>query len=189
MQSKKVIIITAPSGAGKTTVVNHLLGQFPLLAFSVSATTRKKRLKESEGREYYFMPEHEFKQKIANNEFAEWEEVYPGIFYGTLKNEIERLWNEGKIIVFDVDVKGALNLKDQFANNSLSVYIKPPSAEVVAERLKKRGTENDESLLTRVGRIKMETQFENKFDKIILNSKLDTALEEACKTVRDFIEV
>ena len=135
--SGKLIIVTAPSGAGKTTVVKHLLNTIPSLAFSVSATTRNKRENEVDGKDYYFLSNDAFKSKIASNEFVEWEEVYPGKFYGTLEGELSRLWKDGKNIIFDVDVKGALSLKNKYPEKTLSIFIQPPSLEILIERLKK----------------------------------------------------
>ncbi len=182
----KLVIITAPSGGGKTTIVNHLLQSVPDLAFSVSATTRYKRENEIEGKDYYFLTVDQFLKKINSNEFVEWEEVYPGKYYGTLKSELERLWLAGKNIIFDVDVKGAVNLKDQFPATTISIFIKPPSLEVLIERLKKRATETVASLQTRIDRVKYELTFEDKFDHVIVNDKLDSSLSKAYNLVHNF---
>lgn len=187
MQNGKLIIITAPSGAGKTTIVKYLLEQIPTLAFSVSATTRSIRPNETDGIDYYFMTAETFKNKIDNHEFVEWEEVYPGRFYGTLKVEVKRLWDAGKQIIFDVDVKGAMHLQNKFPERTLSIFIKPPSIEVLIERLQKRKTETAQTLETRVERFKLELAYENKFDKVIINDVLASAQTEALQAVKEFI--
>ena len=186
-KTKKVIIFSAPSGSGKTTVVRHLLTKFPQLKFSVSSTSRKKRETEVEGEDYYFLTLDEFKHKLANDEFIEYEEVYEGRFYGTLKKEAERIWNEGKIIVFDVDVKGGLRLKETYKNQALSVFIMPSSLEELRRRLIARGTESLEDIEKRVQRADEELSYANKFDKIILNDKLHEALANAETVVNDWI--
>lgn len=183
----KLIIVTAPSGAGKTTIVRHLLATEPNLAFSVSATTRPRRDYEVDGRDYYFIPLEIFHQKVAENAFVEWEEVYPGKCYGTLKSEVERMWADGKDIIFDVDVKGALNLKQQYPDRTLSVFIRPPSVEALAERLLKRGTETPETLNTRLERVRYELTFADRFDAVVVNDVLETALEEASRLVHNFL--
>jgi len=183
----KLIIVTAPSGAGKTTIVRHLLATEPNLAFSVSATTRPRRDYEVDGRDYYFIPLETFHQKVAENAFVEWEEVYPGKCYGTLKSEVERMWADGKDIIFDVDVKGALNLKQQYPDRTLSVFIRPPSVEALAERLLKRGTETPETLNTRLERVRYELTFADRFDAVVVNDVLETALEEASRLVHNFL--
>jgi guanylate kinase len=175
----KVIIITAPSGAGKTTVVKHLLKTFPELAFSVSATTRNIRAGETDGKDYYFLSETDFKNKIATNEFLEWEEVYAGRFYGTLLSEVERLNNEGKTVVFDVDVKGALNIKNKFGKKALAVFVKAPTFEILVERLKSRSTETEAELQKRIERMQYELTFENQFDTTLINDKLEETLKRA----------
>lgn len=187
MHNGKLIIITAPSGAGKTTIVKYLLEQIPTLAFSVSATTRPIRPNETDGVDYYFLSTEEFKNKIENHEFVEWEEVYPGRFYGTLKTEVKRLWDAGKQIIFDVDVKGALHLQNKFPGRTLAIFIKPPSVEVLIERLRNRKTETAETLETRVERFRLELAYEDKFDNVIINDRLETALSEALEAVTAFI--
>lgn len=184
----KLIIITAPSGAGKTTIVKHLLGHFPQLAFSVSATTRARRDYELDGRDYYFITPEEFRERIANDEFAEWQEVYTNQFYGTLKKELERLWSQGHDIVFDIDVKGALNLKQAYPDRSLAIFIQPPSHEILVERLKRRRTESEESLKKRIAKVDEELSYANKFDLAIVNDVLDNALETAENAVSNFIK-
>jgi guanylate kinase len=176
----KALIFSAPSGSGKTTIVKHLLKTNPDLGFSISASTRDKRGRtEQHGKDYYFLAPEEFKKKIDNNEFIEWEEVYEGNFYGTLKSEIERIWKEGKNVIFDVDVKGGLSLKQYFGNKALSVFVKVPSFEVLKERLKDRGTESEESLSRRLFKAKFEMTFEDKFDVVLVNENLDQSLAKA----------
>ena len=185
--SGKLIIVTAPSGAGKTTVVKHLLNTIPSLAFSVSATTRNKRENEVDGKDYYFLSNDAFKSKIASNEFVEWEEVYPGKFYGTLEGELSRLWKDGKNIIFDVDVKGALSLKNKYPEKTLSIFIQPPSLEILIERLKKRATETPETLKTRIDSATLELSFHDRFDFSIVNDKLDITLQRAEELVNNFL--
>lgn len=186
---EKVIIFSAPSGSGKTTVVNHLLSIFGnLLAFSVSATTRKKRVNETDGVDYYFLNEETFNQKIKNHEFLEYEEVYKGLFYGTLKSEIDRIWMNGKCVIFDVDVKGGINIKKHFGDRALAVFLKPPSVEILLERLKKRDTEVEHQLNERIEKANFELGFEKHFDQVIVNDDLQITLEKAEKLVLDFIK-
>lgn len=183
----KLVIFTAPSGAGKTTIVRHLLKTMPELAFSISATTRTRRENEVEGKDYYYIGVEAFKELIAKNAFAEWQEVYPNQFYGTLRREMERIWAEGKHIIFDIDVKGAENLKLAYPEQSLAIFVKPPSKEALFERLRQRKTENEESLRKRLAKAEEELTFENKFDHILVNDVLETALEEAQTVVSRFI--
>jgi len=175
----KVIIFSAPSGAGKTTIVQHLLKVFPQLEFSVSACSRPMRKGETNGVDYYFISVEEFKQKILNGEFAEYEEVYKDNFYGTLKSEIERIWKKGKHIIFDMDVMGGLNLRLQFGDNALAIFVMPPSIDHLEIRLKTRETETPESIARRIGKAGQEIKKAELFDKIILNDHLETALAEA----------
>ena len=189
MQQGKMIIFTAPSGAGKSTIVHHLLQVFPQLEFSISETTRLRRPHEENGKDYYFVSKEEFRAWIADGAFVEWEEVYEDQFYGTLRREIERIWHEGKHIVFDIDVLGATHLKEAYPDQSLAVFVKPPSYEILVERLIKRRTENEQSLKKRLERIKKELTYETKFDVVLLNDQLDIAFKEAEKIVADFIEV
>jgi guanylate kinase len=176
----KALIFSAPSGSGKTTIVKHLLKSNPDLGFSISASTRDKRGRtEENGKDYYFLSPEEFKEKIDRNEFIEWEEVYEGNFYGTLKSEIERIWNSGKNVIFDVDVKGGLNLKKYFGDKALAVFVKVPSMEVLKERLHDRGTESDESLSRRLFKAKFEMSFEDKFDTVLVNEDLQQSLTKA----------
>jgi len=184
----KLLIFTAPSGAGKTTIVRHLLQRFDNLAFSVSATTRSKRPGEEEGLDYYFLSVDQFKEKIRRREFVEWEEVYENQFYGTLKSEVERLWQAGKHIIFDIDVKGALSIKRHFPREALTVYVQPPSREVLIRRLKQRQTEDENSLKRRIKRASQELMYADQFDVVLVNDELTTAQQEAEHIVRDFLD-
>jgi guanylate kinase len=183
----KAIIFSAPSGSGKTTIVKHLLEKNPDLGFSISASTRDKRGRtEQNGKDYYFLPPKEFRKKIEGNEFVEWEEVYEGNFYGTLKSEIERVWSEGKNVIFDVDVKGGLNLKKYFGDKALAIFVKVPSIEVLKERLNDRGTETEESLSRRLFKAEFEMGFHDKFDVVLVNENLGKSLAEAQRLYDDF---
>ena len=183
----RLIIITAPSGSGKSTIVNHLLKSFDSLSFSISATTRTKRSHETDGKDYYFIDIDTFKKYEHQRRFVEWVELYPGQYSGTLKSELKRLWDQKKTIVFDIDVIGGTNLKRMFPEKSLSIYIKPPSIEILRERLVSRRTETPEKLEARMNRAIMEMEYENKFDAIILNDDLEKAKEEAFELVRKFL--
>ncbi len=189
MHKGKALIFSAPSGSGKTTIVKHLLNTFPQLSFSISACTRDRRGRnEDNGKDYYFMTPEEFKAKIDNNEFIEWEEVYPGNFYGTLKSEIDRIWAEGKHVIFDVDVKGGLSLKEYFKERALAVFVKVPNLEVLKERLSDRGTESEGSLSQRLFKAKFEMGFEAKFDVSLVNKTLEVSLLEAENLYSSFIK-
>ena len=185
----KLIIFTAPSGAGKTTIVHHLLDSFPQLAFSISATSRSKRPTESEGHDYYFIPPGRFKELIAQEAFLEWEEVYDSQYYGTLKTEVERIWNEGKHVVFDIDVMGAMTLKRKFPERTLSIFIKPPSRQTLATRLRNRRTETPEQQEDRLRKAEEELRFENQFDLVLVNDVLSRALQEAEAIVTKFLGI
>ncbi len=185
--SGKILIITAPSGAGKTSVTTHLLQLFPELTFSVSAATRQKRDNEVNGVDYYFMSLDEFQQKIRENEFIEWEMVYEGKYYGTLKSEMERIWKSGKVPVLDIDVKGAIHVQQQYPNNTLSVFIEPPSIEELKRRLQGRGTETKESLDARINKAAYEISFKHSFSHTIVNHNLDEARREAVGIVKNFL--
>jgi guanylate kinase len=183
----KALIFSAPSGSGKTTIVQHLLANNPTLGFSISASTRDRRGRtEQDGKDYHFLSPEEFKKKIDSNEFIEWEEVYAGNFYGTMKSEIERIWKNGKDVVFDVDVKGGINLKKYFGENALAVFVKVPSFEVLKDRLKHRGTESEESLSRRLFKAKFEMAFADKFDVVLLNEDLEKSTAEAQKLYDSF---
>ena len=184
----KVIIVSAPSGAGKTSIVKHVLDYLPELRFSTSATTRTKREGEINGRDYHFLSVEEFKKGIKRNDFLEWEEVYANQFYGTLKSEIQRIWDEGKTVIFDVDVKGGLNIKKYFGDKALAIFVEPPTVQELENRLRKRGTETEESLRKRVAKAEYELSFAPLFDKIILNDNLDDAREEMLHTIREFLD-
>ena len=184
----KLIIFSAPSGSGKTTIVQYLLRTHPSLGFSISATTRPPRgEKETDGRDYYFLSREEFEARIAHNEFAEWEEVYNGTYYGTLKSEIERLWKEGKDVIFDVDVIGGLNLKKGYLEKALAIYVDIPDFDHLEQRLRLRATETEEKIQQRLEKAQHEREFRNQFDVILLNAKLEKALVEASQLVEDFL--
>ena len=185
----KVLIFSAPSGSGKSTIVNHILGIYPdSMEFSVSATSRAPRGEEKHGREYYFLSVEEFRQLIEEDKFVEFEEVYEGRFYGTLKSECERIWKAGHVIIFDVDVKGGVNLKKYFGDAALSVFIKAPSVEVLRERLIKRGTDSPEAIEERVAKAEEEIAYAPEFDYILVNDDLNTAFAESEKVVEDFLD-
>lgn len=187
-ENNKIIILTAPSGAGKTTIKTKLLEEIPeLLSFSVSATTRKIRTGEKDGVDYVFLNEDEFKHKIEHNEFIEWEMVYPGLYYGTTVDEIKRIWRDGKTPLLDIDVKGAINVKKQFGKNVLTIFIDPPSIEVLRERLTKRGTDTGEHIQTRINKATEEIGYKNNFDTIILNDDLKKATKDTISAVLNFI--
>ncbi|EAY27159.1 guanylate kinase [Microscilla marina] len=183
----KVIIFSAPSGSGKTTIVQHLLKNQAQFGFSVSACTRNKRVHETHGKDYYFLTVEEFKQKIDAQEFVEWEEVYKDNFYGTLKAEVEKIRNTGKHVLFDVDVKGGINLKSYYQNDALSIFVKVPSLEVLEKRLRARNTETEESLQRRLAKVKKELQDQDKFDIIVVNETLKDTLVNVDEIIQDFI--
>lgn len=188
MSQGKAIIFSAPSGSGKTTIVRHLIEKFPNLGFSISACTRDKRGRSEEnGKDYYFLSPDEFKERIDNNEFIEWEEVYEGNFYGTLKEEIQRIWDSGKHVIFDVDVKGGLNLKNYFGDRGLAIFVKVPNLDDLAVRLRDRGTESEASLSRRMYKAKFEMGFQDKFDVILVNDDLQRSFAEAEILVSTFI--
>lgn len=188
MEGGKLIIFSAPSGSGKTTIVRYLLDQPELnLAFSVSATSRPRRGKEKNGEHYYFMSVSEFKNHIKADAFLEWEEVYRDNFYGTLKSEVERLWAEGKNVIFDIDVVGGLRIKKKFPEETLAVFVKPPSVDELKIRLKKRSTESDDKINMRIAKASVELATAPQFDKIIKNYDLDVALKEAHQLVAQFV--
>jgi guanylate kinase len=183
----KIIIITAPSGSGKSTLIKHLMAHFPDFAFSISACTRAPRMGEVDGQDYHFISVEQFQQSIANNEFIEWEMVYEGKYYGTLKTELNRIWSQAKIPLVDIDVKGALNVQSQYRSQSLSVFIQAPSIEILKERLEKRGTENPETLKERIDKAAYEMSFAPQFDQIIINDDLAIASNQLIEMVTSFL--
>jgi len=183
----KLFIFSAPSGAGKTTIVKYLLSQLPDLQFSVSATTREARVEETDQQDYYFLSNEEFLHRIAKKQFVEFEEVYKGTFYGTLRSEIDRIWAGGRHVIFDLDVQGGMHLKKKFGNQALSVFVKPPSMEVLVERLTSRATETVEKINERIAKAEVELAFQDRFDVVLLNDDLEVACAKALKLVTDFI--
>ncbi len=175
----RAIIISAPSGAGKSTIVQHLLKQIPGLEFSVSACSRPIRGSEIDGKDYHFISLDDFKSRIERNEFVEWEEVYPGSYYGTLKSELELIWAAGKVPVFDVDVVGGVNLKKHFGEAALAIFIQPPSIHILEERLRKRSSDSEESLKKRIAKAELEMTYASRFDRIVVNDVLARAIKEA----------
>ena len=184
----KLIVISAPSGAGKTSIVKHLLKNMDALSFSVSACSRDKRENETDGKDYHFLGVDGFKNKIKEDAFLEWEEVYENQYYGTLKSELQRVWNEGKVVIFDVDVAGGLNIKKQYTQECLSIFIMPPSVDVLRERLSGRGSETDEKIEVRLAKAEEEIAKNQKFDKVILNDDFEIACEETQKVISNFIK-
>ena len=183
----KLIVISAPSGAGKTSIVHYLLKKIPELSFSISACSRQKRENETEGKDYYFLGVGGFKNKIKEGAFLEWEEVYDNQFYGTLKSEVSRISNSGEIVIFDVDVVGGLNIKKQFPKDCLAIFIMPPSVEILRERLRDRGSESEESLQIRLDNADQEILRSNEFDTVILNNIFSVACEETEEAITNFI--
>ncbi|MFT6148630.1 MAG: guanylate kinase [Saprospiraceae bacterium] len=179
----KLIVFTAPSGAGKTTIVRHLLAKYKELAFSVSATTRAARSHELQGKDYYFLSLKEWNQKIKEGDFLEWEEVYTEQYYGTLKSEIERLWGLGKHVLFDIDVKGATNIKKVYGDKAVTIFVKPPSPEILFSRLRNRQTEDEASLKKRIARAAEELTYEKNFDVVLLNDDLNACLQSAAQII------
>ncbi len=184
----KIIIITAPSGSGKTTIVKQLLQRSPDLAFSISACTRSPRPGEVHGKDYYFLTEADFKQKIEEDAFVEWEMVYTGKYYGTLKSEVDRIWKDDKAPLVDIDVLGALNIKSQFTDKAIALFIKAPSIEELRARLTARGTETPQTLQERLDKAAYELSFADRFDRIIVNDNLEKAIEETLQVIRDFLQ-
>jgi guanylate kinase len=183
----KILIITAPSGAGKTSITKYLMQQFAQLAFSISATTRNPRATEKNGIDYHFITEEAFKKHIQQNDFVEWEMVYEGKYYGTLKSELQRIWNNNQIPVLDIDVKGAIHVQQQYPTTSLSIFIEPPSIEELKNRLLARGTETAASLQARVNKASYELSFKEQFNKVITNHHLQEACDKAAKIITDFV--
>jgi guanylate kinase len=184
----KLIIICAPSGSGKTTIVKAVLQQLDHLEFSVSATSRQPRSGEENGRDYYFLQTEEFQKRIDRDDFLEWEEVYKGSYYGTLKSELQRIWDKGNHVIFDVDVEGGLSIKKHYPENSLSVFIKPPSLEELKKRLTGRGTETEETLKKRVEKAEIELSYAERFDLVVVNDDLHKAIGETLENIRQFID-
>lgn len=183
----KIIIITAPSGAGKSTITHYLIDKYPALSFSISAATRNPRGAEKDGVDYYFLTEESFKQKINEDAFLEWEMVYEGKYYGTLRSELDRIWAAGKVPMLDIDVKGAIHVQQQFGDNCLSIFIEPPSVNELKKRLESRGTETPESLATRINKASYEISFNHRFTKTIVNDDLRKACDETEKVIKDFL--
>lgn len=185
----KLIVITAPSGAGKTSITRYLLNKYPKLVFSISAATRQPRGTERDGIDYYFLQLDDFREKIKNNEFIEWEMVYEGKYYGTLKSELERIWAEGKTPILDIDVKGAIHVQQQFPANTLTIFIQPPSVEELKQRLEGRGTETPENIATRMNKAAYELSFNHSFDKVIINDTLEHACEATETAIKEFTNI
>lgn len=183
----KLIVVSAPSGSGKTTLVRHLLATVPDISFSVSATSRTRREGEIDGKDYFFLTTEEFRIKVDKGDFIEWEEVYPGVYYGTLKSEVQRLTEKGKHVVFDVDVIGGLNIKHQFGNQALAIFVMAPSVEALEKRLRSRCTDSEESLQQRISKAAYEMTFAERFDKIVVNDELEAAKSAIASIVNDFI--
>ena len=186
--SRKLVVFSAPSGSGKTTLVHHLLQQGLPIGFSISATSIPPRGKEKDGVDYFFMSENSFREKIAENAFLEYEEVYEGTFYGTLRSAVDRLWKTGKTVLFDIDVVGGLNVKRQYPDQCLALFIQPPSLSELEKRLRGRGTDNEKKIKERLTKATKELDLANQFDKVIVNDDLETAKEEVGKAVHDFLE-
>lgn len=188
MNNRKAILFSAPSGSGKTTIIKQLHQYFDCFEFSISATSRQPREGELHGKDYYFLSLDDFRQRVERNEFLEWEEVYEGTCYGTLRSEVERIWDNGHVIVFDVDVKGGMNLKKIFGDDALAIFVMPPSIEVLEQRLRNRGTESEENIQKRLGRSALELKEAPKFDVTIVNDDLQQAVEETRQVVNHFLE-
>lgn len=188
MSEGKLIIFSAPSGSGKTTIVHHLMKVFAdHLEFSISATSRPRRGVEENGKDYYYLSLDDFKKKIKNEEFLEWEEVYAGTYYGTLKSEAEKIWKKNKAVIFDIDVEGGLNLKHQFKDRALAIFVMPPSIKILEERLRSRKTDSPESITRRIEKAEKELKTASLFDKFIINEELDRALKDAERIVSEFL--
>lgn len=184
----KLVIFSAPSGSGKTTIVKHLVAQIPQLGYSISACTRPRRGRtEEHGKDYYFLSKEEFEQKIRNDEFVEWEQVYSGAYYGTLKSEVQRIWDSGKHVIFDVDVVGGLRIKEYYGDNAIAIFVKVKSIDELRRRLLQRQTETDASLETRLAKAEYEMSFEDRFDVVLLNENLEETLQKAIEIVQNFL--
>ena len=187
--TRKLIIFSAPSGSGKTTIVRELLKRFDCFEFSISATSRQPRGQEQNGIDYYFMSNDEFRSRVERDEFVEWEEVYAGTCYGTLKSEMERIWNNGHVIIFDVDVMGGINLKRLFGDNACSIFIMPPSVEELERRLRGRGTDAEEVIAKRIAKAEFELSFADRFDVVVINDDLEKAKADALSTLQKFLNL
>ncbi|MEO9022374.1 MAG: guanylate kinase [Ginsengibacter sp.] len=183
----KIILVTAPSGSGKTSIVKYLMKKFPVLDFSVSATTRPPRKEEKEGADYYFISEEDFKKRIHNKEFLEWEMVYEGRYYGTLKSDIERIWQDNKVPVLDIDVQGAIHVQQQYPVNTIAIFVQAPSVDELRRRLQSRGSETQQSLEARLNKSSYEMTFKDHFENIIVNEDFETACKETEKIIDDFL--
>jgi guanylate kinase len=186
--NKKAILFSAPSGSGKTTIIKRVMDYFDCFEFSISATSRKPRVGETDGVDYYFLDKDTFVKRVQAGDFLEWEEVYEGTWYGTLKSEIDRICEKGKIVIFDVDVNGGINLKKYFGDEALALFVMPPSIEVLEQRLRKRGTESEESIQKRLGRSAKELNEASKFDVTIVNDNLERAVEETRRVLEEFLK-
>jgi guanylate kinase len=186
---RKAIIISAPSGAGKTTIVKYLLKEIPELAFSVSACSRKMRAGEVDGKDYHFLTVEDFRNRIAEDAFVEWEEVYTGSYYGTLKSELERIWSVGRFPLFEVDIKGGLKLKNYFGDQALSIFIRPPAFEDLERRLRNRNTESEVDIRKRIAKAREELTFAERFDRVIINARLEKACEETFLEITGFLQI
>lgn len=185
---QKAIIISAPSGAGKTSIIKQVMQKIPELAFSVSACTREKRPGEEDGKDYHFLSPDAFKEHVRQGDFVEWEEVYENLFYGTLKSELQRIWDQGKMPLFEVDIKGGLNLKQYFGNEALSIFISPPDIQTLEQRLRSRGTEDEASLRKRIGKAAFELEHAGKFDRVVVNRDLNEAITETLNVIQEFMK-
>ncbi|MCQ2298405.1 MAG: guanylate kinase [Bacteroidales bacterium] len=187
MDNRKAILFSAPSGSGKTTIIRQILEQFDCFEFSISATSRNPREGEVDGRDYYFLSPEDFDSRVEKDQFLEWEEVYQGTCYGTLKSEIDRIWNNGHVIIFDVDVNGGKNIKKYFGDDALALFVMPPSVEELERRLRGRGTESEESIMKRLGRSALELNESVHFDKTIINDDLDRAVKETADSIKKYL--
>lgn len=189
MNNRKVILFSAPSGSGKTTIIREILKRFDCFEFAISATSRKPRAGEEYGKDYYFLTPEAFEQRVQAGDFLEWEEVYAGTRYGTLKSEINRIWDNGNVIIFDVDVKGGMNLKQYFGSNALAIFVMPPSVEILEQRLRSRGTESEEAIQKRLARSKAELEMAERFDVTIINDILADAVDETQKVINIYLSI
>ncbi len=185
---EKLVIISAPSGAGKSTIVGRILPEMKNLEFSISATSRQPRGEEKNGEHYYFLSPDEFRNAVGEDAFIEWEEVYPDNFYGSLRSEVERLWKAGKAVIFDIDVVGGLNLKKQFGDKAIAIFVQPPSVEILEQRLRGRGTDSEEKIQTRLGKSKEELARAGEFDHVVVNDDLDVASDACRNLIERFLE-